>query len=280
MRVREGQWPQTTAGWINVERARQPLNQGSSWMDKTENTALDYLCHRGVDDQEIVYEPNGNVPPDFLVHGRVAVEVRRLNQNEQTADSHHGIEESSIPTWQSMEQVVRTIGPRDTGECWHVSYTILRRPSVRGQLLLKKLIRSTLVDFHQWTHRNEKHHHRIDLDEGLRLDLFRAGTPHPSFFVLAGGVDRRAGGWLLSELIRNIPICIEEKRVKIGPHRHRYPEWWLVLVDCIDGYLDPYEEQELKSRIRVPSDWDRVIIVSRPDPTRSLELHPTRAASP
>ena len=38
----------------------------------------DLLCHRGVDDHEIVYEPNGNVPPDFLAHGRVAVKVRRL----------------------------------------------------------------------------------------------------------------------------------------------------------------------------------------------------------
>ncbi len=27
-----------------------------------------------------VYEPDGKVPPDFLVDGRIAIEVRRLNQ--------------------------------------------------------------------------------------------------------------------------------------------------------------------------------------------------------
>ena len=81
---------------------------------------------------------------------------------------------------------------------------------------------------------------------------------------------------MLSELIRNLPICIEEKRKKISQYRGKYPAWWLILVDHIHGHLDPYEEQELKSNVRVPSDWDRVVIVSASDPSRSLELRPTR----
>lgn len=244
-------------------------------MDPTEGIARQYLLQRGIDAREIEFEPRRSATPDFLVHGRIAVEVRRLNQNEQGTDGHHGIEESSIPTQQSIEDVLRNIGPQDTAESWHVSYTIRRRPSVRGRPL-KKLLRSTLVDFQHWAGRNAKHRHRIDLDEGLRLELVRSRRPCPSFFMLGVGVDRPRGGFLLSELIRNIPICIEEKSVKVAPHRHRYREWWLVLVDCIDGHLDPHEEGELKSCVRVPPAWDRVIIVSRRDPTRSLELCPSQ----
>lgn len=244
-------------------------------MDPTEGVARQYLLQRGINPREIEFEPHGSVPPDFLVRGRVAVEVRRLNQNEQGTDGHHGIEESSIPTRQSIEHVLRSIGPQDTAESWHVSYTILRRPSVRGRSL-KKLLRSALVDFQRWAGRNARDRHRIDLDEGLRLELARSWKPCPSFFMLGVEVDRRRGGFLLSELIRNIPICIEEKSIKVTPHRHRYREWWLVLVDCIDGHLDPHEEGKLRSRVRVPSVWAQVVIISRRDPTRSLELCPSQ----
>jgi len=48
-------------------------------MDSSETLAKEYLRFLGYTD--IIYEPDGNIPPDFLVNGRIAVEVRRLNQN-------------------------------------------------------------------------------------------------------------------------------------------------------------------------------------------------------
>ena len=45
-------------------------------MDTSEKIAYDFLLHQGF--KSIVYEPDGNVPPDFLADGRVAIEVRRL----------------------------------------------------------------------------------------------------------------------------------------------------------------------------------------------------------
>lgn len=110
--------------------------------------------------------------------------------------------------------------------------------------------------------------------DGLRLELSRADRKHPSVLVPAILVDRRAGGFILSEMIRNIPICIEEKSRKTAPYRCKYPACWLILVDHIHGHLDADEEQQLQSTVRVPSDWDRVIIVNRTDPSRALELLP------
>jgi hypothetical protein len=51
-------------------------------MDDSEKLANDYLSRLGF--QDIVYEPDNKNPPDFLADGRIAVEVRRLNQNEVT----------------------------------------------------------------------------------------------------------------------------------------------------------------------------------------------------
>ncbi len=57
-------------------------------MDTSESLVRDFLLYRGYAD--IVYEPDGNVPPDFLIDGRIAVEVRRLNQNHEAGSRAHG----------------------------------------------------------------------------------------------------------------------------------------------------------------------------------------------
>ncbi|MEZ4719401.1 MAG: hypothetical protein R2851_25450 [Caldilineaceae bacterium] len=49
-------------------------------MDDSERKAYeDTFAAQGF--ENVVYEPDGNIPPDFLVDERIAIEVRRLNQN-------------------------------------------------------------------------------------------------------------------------------------------------------------------------------------------------------
>jgi hypothetical protein len=47
-------------------------------MDETEQRVADYFASQGY--SQIVFEPDGNIPPDFCLNGSVAIEVRRLNQ--------------------------------------------------------------------------------------------------------------------------------------------------------------------------------------------------------
>jgi hypothetical protein len=49
-------------------------------MDSAESEAKKYLKKIFTD---IVYEPDGNIPPDFLCDGYLAVEVRRLTFLEE-----------------------------------------------------------------------------------------------------------------------------------------------------------------------------------------------------
>jgi hypothetical protein len=53
-------------------------------MNASERLALAYL--HGLDLGPVEFEPDGNIPPDFVVGGRIAVEVRRLNQQHVHAD--------------------------------------------------------------------------------------------------------------------------------------------------------------------------------------------------
>ena len=48
-------------------------------MKREEKIANDYFISVGFN--KILYEPDGNIPPDFLLNDSIAVEVRRLNQH-------------------------------------------------------------------------------------------------------------------------------------------------------------------------------------------------------
>ena len=67
-------------------------------------------------------------------------------------------------------------------------------------------------------------------------------------------------------------ICIKEKTRKVAPVRHRYPAWWLLLVDYIGYGADPEDEVRLRELLQGDHGWDRVILVNLHQPTRAFAL--------
>ena len=76
-------------------------------MNQSERLIGEYLAHAGYSD--VVYEPDGKHPPDFLVDGRIAVEVRRLNQNVHTGGEIRGVEEMAVPLNRLVRKVLASI---------------------------------------------------------------------------------------------------------------------------------------------------------------------------
>ncbi len=79
-----------------------------------------------------------------------------------------------------------------------------------------------------------------------------------------------------SELMRNIPACIEEKSRKIANRADDYGDWWLLLVDHISPVpkfgLSESELAILKKEVSVSKPWSRIIIISSKNPNWSYEL--------
>jgi hypothetical protein len=234
-------------------------------MDSSENIGFTYLSHQGFKD--VVYEPDGNVPPDFLLDGHIAVEVRRLNQNEQTASGSHGLEEVAKPLWARMNRLVESLGPPTAGASWYVCYRF-RRP-VPPWKRLEPRLRAVLRDFRDGSNHERA---RIDFGDGFHLQLLAAGTLYPTFFVLGGCVDRDSGGWVLPELERNLRICVAEKSRKVSRVRAKYPEWWLLLVDHIGHGLSKVDREQFRQQLRMIHDWDKIILVDPLNPKRAFEL--------
>ena len=82
-------------------------------MDDSEHAASEYLRSYGFED--FVYEPDGKVPPDFLINGRIAVEVRRLNQMHQSGGKLHGLEEIQRSFTGKIPGLLKELGPSGEG---------------------------------------------------------------------------------------------------------------------------------------------------------------------
>jgi glutamyl-tRNA synthetase len=230
----------------------------ASWnfMDDSEQLAYAYLLRKGF--ETVVFEPGGNVAPDFLVNGRIAVEVTRLNQHEEHAGKIRGLEEVSIPLQMRLKSLMLSLGPPVAENSWFLNYTF-KRPLPKTDELIARL-RQELEAFKDDPKARESK--RIKLDKNFEVELLRASNPHPSFFLLGGSIDRDSGGWVPVEIDKNLRICIEKKTKTVAPSHAKYPEWWLILIDRISGGLESRDLELAREHLVGVDAWDKIIILS------------------
>ena len=233
-------------------------------MDAEEAQVHKYLSHLGY--AKIDYEPDGEVTPDFLVEDRVAVEVRRLNQNYVAGGKSRGLEEETIPLWKRMKSLLVSLGPPTTGESWFVTYTYWR--PIEDWRTLKSKVRRALELFKE----NPYAVDTLDVADRFILDFYPATKPHQTFFVMGSAMDHNAAGFVLGELVTNIRLCIEKKTPKAAGVHSKYPEWWLVLVNRIDNDLSEDDRQQIREHVTVPPIWKKVTVLSWRDHTSAFDL--------
>jgi hypothetical protein len=90
--------------------------------------------------------------------------------------------------------------------------------------------------------------------------------------VLAAPFDGDESGWVVSDIIDNLKLCIAEKTHKVASVHSKYPEWWLALVNRIDPFLEADDMQDVRAHVPRPSTWDKVILTSSNDHTQAFEL--------
>ena len=157
-------------------------------MDESEELANRYLSYLGF--KNIKFEPDGNVPPDFLADHTIAVEVRRLNQNQVTGTSFQSLEESAIPLQMRINKLLGSFGPPTSGVSWFVCFSLKRPlPSWR---VLGSALRSQLEAFKRNPHNDACKNSMIA--DGFEIELIPAADPHPTFFVPGGYSDDDSGG--------------------------------------------------------------------------------------
>ena len=221
-------------------------------MDRTESQVLAFLRSRGFND--VVYEPDGNVPPDFACRD-IAVEARRLNQHDKSGD---GLEVSAAPLVMKFRNLLVSLGPPQGTTSWFVTFRY-RRP-VENWVTLAPKIKAALLALRDNTMQDVD---QISISNWFSLGLARSSKIFKTRFVLGGYTDHDSGGFMVSEIIRNLAIVIPEKSRKIERFRSKYSEWWLVLIDHIGhAHLESHELDTLRQYVQRPPEWDKIVLVS------------------
>lgn len=235
-------------------------------MDDTERSALAFLELEGF--ANVVYEPDGNVPPDFLLDGRIAVEVRRLNQHLFKRATPIPLEDARYSLAGRISALLRSLGEPCPEKSWFIGYRFARPAPSWSRI--EHAVR-------QWVEevRATSPTGYVDCDviPRFHLNATPATNAHDQEFLLGGYVDRDAGGFVVASLIENIPHCVAEKEAKIVARRAKYDVWWLCLVDQIAHGLDEHDRAQIEQWLRFSSSFDRIVLVNSTRPANSYSLN-------
>jgi hypothetical protein len=235
------------------------------FMNRDEKHVLEHLKYRGY--KCIKYEPDGNIPPDFLVDKNIAIEVRRLNENIFGKTKVIGLENTAIPLGMQMETLIKNYGPPTAGKSWLVFYRF-ERP-IKDWNKLEPIIRQGIKLF--LSSKMEKGG-PIVKKNGFNLSVIKAASPRKSMFVVGGSSDQDSGGMLIPLMEENINFCISEKSRKIEKFRFKYGQWWLALVDYIGYALDDFDREQFRNQVKIEHGWDKIIIIDPRNHERWFEI--------
>lgn len=240
-------------------------------MNQDEARVEQFLRSSGYED--IVHEPDGGVPPDFFVNGRIAIEVRRLNQTYNDGRKVRGLEEVAKGLVAGLGNLLPQLGSSQPGGSWYVTYVFSRPIDL---VSARPKVRQVLESFRAFPPQIPPGK-AIEVDvvpETLSLRLYRAGNPHPDFFLNGGYTDAQASGWPSEALVENLRHCIAEKTVKIAKVRgwDRYAEWWLMLVNHITPPLNEQEVELIRAQLGVAHRFGKLLVLDRCEPTRAVEI--------
>jgi len=204
--------------------------------------------------RNVVFEPDGNITPDFLANDNIAVEVRRLNQNHFGGDKVKGLEQKQIRLYDSFSKVCSEFDTKVDEDCYCVMLEY-HRP-IDKMKPLGKVLKEALKDFLLAPSTPKT----ISIGTNFEIQILKGGSQTKQKFRIGGESDHDSGGWIHEIYTENINHAIAEKAQKISVHKFKYPTWWLVLVDNL-GSLDEYDKPDILKHLNKNSVWDQVVVI-------------------
>ena len=212
---------------------------------------------------QIVFQVND--PPDFLVDGRIAVEVTRLQPPHETDD---------IPFERAATKVLDGFGPPSAYPgvifvtCDAPQPKLPERRTFEQELkqaLKGKLLQGTIANGE-----------RFSLNCGVAVSLYPSSRSDGLQFELTDSSIGASQGGFPSNLAENIVRCIckKSKRVKDQNRENLHGEWWLILLDYIEftASKTSAELQQLRRDTKIREFWKRIIVVGAEDQRSYYEL--------
>ena len=221
----------------------------------------------------VIYEPDGNIPPDFSLNGHIGIEVRRLNQQHFANEKSEGLEEASIRLRDAIkDELSKYPFSENDNNFW------LKLKYKRDIGNITKIKKNTVLAVNAFQAQNEKIPFTYPLSENLTLKFFAKAQNHPSFkYNIGSYLDHDGGGRVIDMYVRAVRHCIRKKEPKIQAYKEKYQSWWLLLVDHIN-FIDSYDKEDIEKELKELSCFEMYspcfekIIVIKYDLTLQIEI--------
>ncbi|HIF9400324.1 TPA: hypothetical protein ACX6RY_000232 [Photobacterium damselae] len=211
-------------------------------MNREEELAQRYL-KKILPAKPLIFEPDGNIPPDFLLNNSVAIEVTRLNEHIDINGFLKRLDDDSSSIIEFIKQILATYKSVINDTCFFV-VAYIQRPFGNRKKNKKKLI--DLLNTFQCSG-DVNCYQKYKITNGLSLRFTKASfDEYTSAFRLGSISEHEKGGWVFDNMVVNTTHCINIKSTKILPYRENYDEWWLVLIDtiaygCYSEYIEDFK---------------------------------------
>ena len=193
-------------------------------MDATEKIAQVWLKST-YPTGHIVPEPDGKYPPDFLLDGTIAIEVRRFDQNRKHPATGKiiGLNIDLRCNGRFLDKEFAKLRSSD-GFQYHVDLEI----TDPIQIVFDTVTRRSIKEAHASLNGKQA----TTIHSGFKLTWIPwlpASTPDA---VILGGADDNSDGWLRQAYVDNLCRIIDFKTDTVTKNAKKdYKPWWLVLVD-------------------------------------------------
>lgn len=221
-------------------------------MNQDEAIAEKYLNTCG----STVFEPDGNIPPDFSVNDNIGVEVRRLNQNYREAGKVSGLEQNSIPLIKTVETALSKFPVVNPNERFWLTIRYGQNASKKSEI--EKSIASAIKSFEASGHQYPS---TYPITDTLELVFAAKAANTNQKYSLGIFLDQNSGGWVVDMYATEINHCAQEKEQKVKQYENGYSEWWLLLVDHL-GAFDSYSHKDILAGIVKPSVFEKIVVIN------------------
>ena len=228
-----------------------------------EQIALEFLKQYS---NNIKPEPDGNITPDFLLDGRIAVEVRRFNQYHIKANGKwEGLEAVEYSLLDKIKIILDSFSSMEHQFSVHVSVDFKRPVELKSF----KEEACNKVETYVREHFGEKK--TIQIGNNISIYMTPLSKKYEKPFVCCGVMDLDNGGFVIENIFNPLPFIISEKEGKLAKQYDKYPVWWLLLVDTMGvDWLDLNEIETLKSARTYVTWFDKVILIP---PVKGAKTH-------
>jgi hypothetical protein len=228
-----------------------------------ERVAIEYFKFQGY--SNLIHEPDGNIPPDILIDGKIAVEVRRLNQHVEINGVYEPLEDLEYRLAPKIIKMIRGYDNLKSDITSYVSFKFKRPLIVKKNLLkvVKDLLDARLECL------NEANEYELD---NFTIKFRPSTKVYNRPYVFAWYSDDDDGGLVINNILENLKIVIEEKERKILPYKEKYQHWWLAVNDKIGFEIDDIDLVQLQTSFNIPTFFERIIFISPFDSKYGKEL--------